>query len=29
MDVTTGKPFIDESIYYTEATFVTGTKKKW
>ena len=27
MDVTTGKPFIDESIYYAEATFVTGTKK--
>ena len=27
MDVTTGKPFINESIYYTEATFVTGTKK--
>ena len=27
MNVTTGKPFIDESIYYAEATFVTGTKK--
>jgi len=27
MDVTTGKPFIDESIYYTEAIFKTGIKK--
>ena len=27
MDVTTGKPFIDESIYYPMAYFVTGTKK--
>jgi len=27
MDVTTGKPFIDETIYYTEATFATGIKK--
>jgi hypothetical protein len=27
MDVTTGKPFIDESIYYPVAYFVTGIKK--
>ena len=27
MNVTTGKPFIDESIYYPVAYFVTGTKK--
>lgn len=27
MNVFTGKPFIDESIYYTEAIFKTGIKK--
>ena len=27
MNVSTGKPFIDESIYYTEAIFKTGIKK--
>jgi len=27
VDVTTGKPFIDETIYYAEATFRTGIKK--
>ena len=27
VNFTTGKPFIDETIYYTEATFATGIKK--